>query len=180
MGRIAKGLSFVRTTRPNGAKVTDVKADKGGKDNVTGVHYSAPGDDSFPCDADYALFVEREGTGREDVAGWLDPVNTPKAEKGDKRIYARDASGVTICEIWLKSSGDVEVLSTGGSIKADNGSGSFELKASGDIDLNGVTIDTSGNMVVPTSLSLAGKELATHDHPIAGGSSAPGPTGPNN
>ena len=81
--------------------------------------------------------------------------------------------------------------SADGSIKGDNGNGFFELAVGGDFLVNGVTIDTSGNITSPatitspnivgsTSVTAAGKEIAGHDHPINGGSSAPGPTGPNN
>ena len=74
-----------------------------------------------------------------------------------------------------------------GSIKGDNGSGSFELAAGGDFLVNGVTIDTSGNITSPATVSSAaveapsvkagGKELAGHDHPAG---TPPGNTGPNN
>lgn len=195
----------------------DVKTDPGGGANITAQHFSDPGDDSHPLTTDYAALIDVEGTGREAAVGYLDPINEPKAQPGDKRIYARDAaSGAVVVEVWLQNNGtgtmsnangSVVLLPDGGSItttpngtfetKADgsikgvNGSGAFELQAGGDFVVNGVTIDTSGNITSPatitaptvaanTSMTAAGKELAGHDHAINSGSSAPGPTGPNN
>lgn len=205
MGRIATILSFVRSLA-NGAKVTDVKIDPGGGANITAQHFSDPGDDSHPLTTDYAFIDDVEGTGREAVVGYVDPINEPKALAGDKRIYARDAdTGVVVVEVWLQNdgtgtlsndNGSVVLLPDGGSItttpagtfetKADgsikgvNGGGSFELQAGGDFVVNGVIIDPNGNVTIPNSLTLAGKEIAGHDHDIDSGSSAPGPTGSNN
>lgn len=193
MGRITKVLSFIRTLR-NGAKVSDVKVNSGGDLNITSEHFSDPGDDSFPLTTDYALATDIPRSGGEAIAGYLDPLNTPKAEKGEKRIYARDpADGSVIVEIWLKNDGEALimndsgsfVLKPDGSMKGSNGSGSFELEVGGDFLVNGVTIDTNGNIDSPTSISapsieVDGKELKDHTHPITSGSSAPGPTGPNN
>lgn len=215
MGRIAKLLSFLRVTR-NEAKISDVKVDPGGGPNVTAEHFAAAGDDSHPLPGDYVALNTDSGSGRESAIGYLDPLNEPKAQPGDKRIYARGEDGVVIVEIWLKNTGEATILNENGSVtlrpdggaitttpestfdaKADgsikgaNGNGSFELAAGGDFLVNGVTIDTSGNITSPatitgvnvagsTSVKAAGKELAGHDHAITSGSSAPGPTGPNN
>ncbi len=198
MGRLAKILSFIRVTR-NGAKVSDVKVDPGGGANVTVEHFAPPGDDSFPLNSDYVATMEIPRTGGEVAVGYVDPLNTPKANQGDKRVYARDAdTGAVVVEVWLKNDGTAVVsndegiftLAPSGSIKGDNGSGSFELQAGGDFIVNGVTIDTSGNITSPAtitgvtvtapSMQTGGKELAGHDHNILSGSSAPGPTGSNN
>ena len=188
MGRIATILSFVRAVA-NGAKVSDVKVDPGGGAIITAQHFSAPGDDSHPLTTDYVATLDVERTGSEAAVGYVDPLNTPKALEGDKRIYARDPSdGSVIVEVWLKNDGTALTandngsfeLSPDGSIKGSNDNGSFELQAGGNFVVNGVTIDINGNVTVPTSLMLGGKEIAGHTHAITGGSSAPGPTGPNN
>jgi len=187
MGRIAKLLSFVRSLAGD-AKVSDVKVNPGGGANVTAQHFSTPGDDSHPMPGDYVATVPVQRTGSEVAVGYLDPLNEPKALSGDKRIYARDADGVVIVEVWLKNDGTAltsnangsSTLSPDGSQKGVNANGSFELQANGNFVVNGVTIDTSGNVTIPTSLTLGGKEIAGHDHAIDSGSSAPGPTGPNN
>ncbi len=211
MGRIAKLLSFLRTSR-NEAKISDVKVDPGGGPIITAEHFTAAGDDSHPLPGDYVALNSDSGAGRESAVGYLDPLNEPKAQPGDKRIYARSEDGVVIVEIWLKNTGEATVLNENGSvtlrpdggtitttpqstfdakadgsIKGDNGSGSFELEAEGAFLVNGVTIDASGNITSPatitspnmvgsTSVKAAGKELAGHTHPAG---TPPSNTGPN-
>lgn len=212
MGRIARLLSFVRLTR-NDAKVSDVKVNPGGGPNITAEHFADAGDDAHPLITDYVALNTDSGSGRETAIGYLDPLNEPKAQPGDKRIYGRDAeSGAVVVEVWLKNDGTAIVsndngsvtlrpdggtitetpestfdAAADGSIKGDNGNGSFELAAGGDFLVNGVTIDTSGNITSPatitapnvvgsTSVVAAGKELAGHLHPAG---SPPGNTGPN-
>ena len=160
MGRIVKVLSFLRLVRHD-ANVSDVKVDPGGGANITGHHFADLGDDSFPLETDLAITQEVSGTGREDVVGYLDPLNTPVAQPGDKRIYARDAdSGEVVVEIWLKNDGSVTV---------SNDNGSLTLKVDGEIDANGATITTDGDVVTSDNISLR-----THTHIGNLGS----PTGP--
>ncbi len=187
MGRIGKLLSFVRAVR-NSAQVSDVKLDPGGGPVITAEHFSAPGDDSHPLAGDYVRVGQVPQSGRAAVTGYVDPATEPKAQPGEKRIYARDTDGAEVAEVWLKNDSTVTAvnsngsvtLSPDGSILGQNSSGSFELQASGDFVVNGVTIAADGSVTIPTSLTLNGKEIAGHTHPITSGSSAPGPTGPNN
>ena len=203
---IAKLLSFVRT-EANGAKVTDVEIDIGGGDNRTAQHFSAPGDDSFPLTTDYALTADVARSGSNAAPGYLDPVNDPVAQEGDKRVYGRNpADGSPINQVWLKNDGSVLISNDNGSVllrpdggsivttptstfdaKADGsikgaiGSGSFELLAGGDMNINGAVIDTAGNITSPgiitavtsvnapllaaaTSLTVAAKEMDNHTH----------------
>ena len=211
MGRIALVKSFLRVIR-RGANVSDVKLDPGGGPNITSEHFASAGDDSYPLPTDYAVTNDIPQTGGEVVVGYVDPLNTPKAESGDKRIYARDSSGTVIVEVWLKNDGTAIVSNDNGSVKlrpdggtvtttplstfdaaADgsiegvNGSGSFELQAGGDFVVNGVTIDTSGNITSPATIAAAvvsapsilanGKDVADHNHPAG---TPPGNTGNNN
>jgi len=173
MGRIANLLSFIRTTR-NGANVSDVKVDPGGGYNVTVEHYSAPGDDSHPLTTDYVHINSNERSGGENAIGYLDPLNAGVAQPGDKRIYARDAdTGLTVVSWWLKNDGSAILA---------NALGSIELLADGSVNINGVIIDSSGNMIIPASLVLNGKEIAEHDHSQGNDSdgSVEQDTGPNN
>ena len=205
MGRVAAILEFVRALR-NDVKVSDVKVDRGGGDNRTLEHFADSGDDSFPLPMDYVASVDQDGTGRESAVGYLDPLNEQKATAGDKRIYARDpATGAQVVEVWLKSDGTASTendngssvlapdgsvtgtspngsftLAADGSVTGTNANGSFVLQAGGNFVVNGVTIAANGDVTIPTSLTLASKEIAGHDHGINGGSSAPGPTGANN
>lgn len=206
MGRITRLLSFVRTVA-NGAQVSDVKVDPGGGANITAQHFSAPGDDAHPLATDYAATIDVQRTGSEAAVGYVDPLNEPKAQAGDKRIYARDAStGAVIVEVWLQNNGtgtlsndngSVVLLPDGGSVvttpsgtfevKADgsimgvNGSGSFELQAGGDFLVNGVTIDTNGNISTPGKLNAddvtadnLDVTLSTHKTPAFGVPPTPG------
>lgn len=172
MGRIARVLAFLRVTR-NNAKISDVKVDSGGGANITAEHFAPVGDDSYPLKTDYALTVDTRRSGGEAVVGYSDPLNTPKAEEGDKRIYARDPSdGSVVIEVWLKNDG------TG---TMSNANGSMTLSPDGTYTINGVTIDPSGNITSPSSISAPsvvanGKELDGHLHPAG---TVPGNTGAN-
>lgn len=70
--------------------------------------------------------------------------------------------------VWLKKDKSVEM---------NNGQGYVRLGgADGTIALNGVTIDKNGNMSVPKSLKVDGKELDDHVHNgVAQGTSNTGP-----
>ena len=213
MNYVAKLLSFFRTTS-NDAKVTDVNVDIGGGDNKTAQHFSAPGDDSFPLDTDYVLVADIPRNGGKAAHGYLDPINEPVAQKGDKRIYGRESTnGAPVNQVWLKNDGDtliendkgsVLIKKTGGTfittengefninnfggITGSNANGSFKLEAGGDFVVNGVTIDTLGNITTPailfadkgsftTALTAAAKQLVGHTHPAG---TPPGNTGTNN
>lgn len=188
MGSIARVLSFTRTTRPNGVKVSDVKSDPGGGLNLTSPHFSGPGDDSHPLEGDLAILTESVRGGGRAVVGYVDPKLEPVAQPGEKRIYARDSSGAAIVEVWLKADGEVTLLNANGSftLGADgsqlgqNSNGSFELEAGGDVVINGVRITPAGKITGVTELEVDGKELKDHNHNITSGSSAPGPTEANN
>jgi hypothetical protein len=171
MGRLARLLSFLNTTR-NGAKVSDAKVNPGGGPNITAQHFSDPGDDSQPLPGDYVSLNGDSGSGRETAIGYVDPINTPKAQKGDKRIYARGPDGVAVVDVWLKNTGEAVTsnsngsftLSPAGAITGTNGGGSFALLADGTFNVNGVTIDPSGVVTIPNSLILNSKQIAEHDH----------------
>jgi len=181
---ITKLLSFVRAVR-NGANVSLAVVDRGGVDIVSPLHFSPPGDDSYPIPGDYVQYILIRGTRRGMVAGYIDPQNGQKAGPGEKRIYARPGSqGASVVELWLKSdgtavlsnaagsvtlspSGQIEskngactfTLSASGSIGGQNGGGSFLLAESGEFQCNGARITTSGEVV-----SSNNKHLGTHTH----------------
>ncbi len=170
MGRLAKILSFVRVSK-NGKNYSDVKVDTGGDANVTAQHFSPPGDDSHPLKDDCAAIINDMGTGRKNSIGYIDTKNQPKAGEGEKRIYARDSSGVSIAEIWVKNTGEITIenssasmtLKPNGSIKGDNGSGSFELAPSGDFLVNNVTIKPNGDITTPgniTAVNITGSTIS--------------------
>lgn len=185
MGVVCRVLSFTRAMR-NGARVSDTKSNPGGGANLTGEHFSAPGDDSYPLSTDYVYKARGAQAGRFVSIGYLDPLNTPKAQKGDKRIYARDATtGAVVVEVWLKNdgaaiienAGAIVTVSPNGSILGSNSAGRFELENGGDFVANGVTIKPGGIIEGVTSLTAGDKELVDHTHPAG---TPPGNTGVNN
>ena len=171
MGRLATVLALVRTIR-NGANAVDITANIGGNFNVTELHLSAPGDDSLPLPGDYAALMEVVGSGQGLSVGYADPLNVGTSEPGEKRIYARDSAGAVKSFIHLKNDGSVTIL---------NANGALLLTASGDVNINGVIIDPSGNITTTGAIEAAsveanGLELAGHTHAVT---TAPGTTGPN-
>lgn len=84
---------------------------------------------------------------------------------------------------WLKNDGSIAVgnsnasvnISANGLVNIFNASGSIQLLANGTVNINGATIDQNGNISSPTSLKVAGKELAGHTHRVNGTNSDSGP-----
>ena len=204
--QISKLLSFTRIVR-NDAQISDVKIDPGGGPNITAEDFRPAGDDAHPLTSDYALASATQRSGGQAITGYVDPINEPKAQPGDTRIYGRESeNGTEVNQVWLKNDGSVLVsnengsvllrpdggsiittpestfdAAADGSIAGANGNGSFELQAGGDFVVNGVTIAANGDVTVPSSLTLNGKELDAHDHPIAWTDPAgSGTSGPNN
>ncbi len=211
MGLVAKLLSFARVTR-NDANVSDVKADPGGGPNVTAEHFAAPGDDAHPLPGDYPYLAPTQQRGRFAAVGYVDPKNEQKAQPGERRLYARDAeTGEAVFEIWIKADGSGTLSNANGSVTLDpdggssivspsgaftvaadgyiggaNESGSFELLAGGNFVVNGVTIDTSGNIsganTIEASSTIKGAgitdtannvTLGTHIHEASGSPTTP-------
>lgn len=206
-GVIAKLLAFARAPR-NGAKQSDVKMDLGGGDVVTATHAQGSGDDAYPLPGDYPVGVRVDRSGGVFVVGFVEPDAAQLAQAGERRLYSRSGQRAEVAQVWLKNDGTVLVsnsagsyelrpdgsqrlenangsyeLRANGSQRSENSAGHYELRADGTVDVNTATIDPGGNIVATSvsapSIVAAGKELAGHKHPIASGSSAPGPTGPN-
>lgn len=203
MGLIGSQLSFARVLL-DGIHSTDAKIDTGGGENRTGKIFGTPGDDSPPMAEDYAVAVDDPRTGGVAVVGYIDPNNAGTAEAGERRIYSRDESGAVIAEVYLQKDGSVSVLGAGASLElgADgavamaNGPGSIAIDAAGVVTINGVTIDTAGNITTGATVAAAdvaatgsveapsvvgaGLELVGHAHAYAGLTPpAVGTTGPN-
>ena len=177
MAMIGKLLSFLRLNR-NGIDTGHARIDVGGNPGTTAMHLSAPGDDTHPIVGDYMVSVRLAQLGRRATVGYIDPVNAPIAEAGDRRVYARDASGTTVAQVWLKNTGEILIsndsgsitLALDGAVAGANSSGGFELQSDGTFVVNGVEIDPTGLITTPTgivtpSALVNGVEVATHVHP---------------
>jgi hypothetical protein len=188
LGRIGRLLSFTRRIF-NGANLSESKLDGGGGANITGEHFSAPGDDAFPLAGDYVATVGISRRGGEIVVGYLDPKNAGVAASGEKRIYSRDSAGAAIASIHLFSSGAVSTanasgvinLGADGTVTMSNNAGSIILSASGVVFINGLTIGTDGALISPASVAAPSmlansKEISNHIHPAG---IPPGNTGVN-
>jgi hypothetical protein len=145
---LAKVLSFVKL-----GLGADVTVNPGGGANPTGKHLAPPGDDSQPLPQDFAGVVPSAAEGSINIAGYVDADNALEALAGEKRLYSRNEAGAVMVTIWLKRDGKLLIDSDG------------------EININGVTISSSGAVSIPTSLKVAGKELAGHNH--EGSPSAP-------
>lgn len=171
MGLIAKVLQFIRTSR-GADSYSEATVSIGGVEVVTCEHMHPSGDDAHPLANDYAVVVSIPRAGGYVAVGYVDPLNQGKADKGEKRVYSRNADGEFKAEVWLKNDGGVLV---------NNGAGYINLMPSGVIDLNGFTILPDGTAESPTqvitpSLLVDGKEIKDHQHPAG---TPPGDTGTN-
>lgn len=148
MGLIAKVLQFIAPR--------NVESDPGGGAVFTGEHFQPAGDDAQPLPGDAVYAGATPQKGRRAALGYVDTLNPAQAGPGEKRIYARDAeSGDIVVEVFLRNSGDIQIA---------NASGSFTMAADGSVDINGVTIAANGDVTIPSSLQLNGKELDGHTH----------------
>jgi hypothetical protein len=179
MGTTAVVQSFERVSDENGNGV-DVKIETAGADNVDEAeHFANCGDDAPPLPGDFAAISDAPGKGSLRVGGYADAKNLGKALGGEKRIYARSSDGTLVAEIWLKGDGSihVEAIQSGSDVTIST------LQSGGKINLNGVQIDTSGNVTVPGKVNATGEvttsaagapvKLSTHIHPTGTGPSGP-------
>lgn len=172
MSRVVEVLDSTRVNDEGGHGL-DVKCDPGGGANVTAPHFADAGDDGRPLPGDFAALEDSSGSGAEHATGYADVRNAGKAAPGEKRIYARDPQATPVCEVWLKGNGTIVIT---------NDQGSFEMAPNGDVTINGVKIDASGNVTAPGEVTAKAASPATsvtlsqhiHPHPM-GPTSAPTP-----
>lgn len=187
-GIVSRVIKAIRVELANGDKVTDVQANTSANANLTPHLYLGPGEDSLPLPDDFCMLIPTKQSGVYSVVGFLDPQANQFAQPGEKRVYSRDEDGNETASIWLKQSGDIvaenekclfELLSDG-SIALKNKSGESDLGlitmngTTGSISLNGVVIDSEGNISNITSVTSNGEvtaqagansvKLSTHVH----------------
>lgn len=176
MGRIAKIIDILLGER-NGAKVSDVKANPGGEATVQADQFNTAGDDSHPLPGDYAVFIELPRGGYASV-GNIDPKNAQTAQRGERRIYSRNAEGIQVAEVWLKNDGTITInndeahvlvkpdgtiesmngaaastIKPSGEVDTTNGAGYYTLQSGGIVEINNVTIDPAGNISTPQTIN---------------------------
>jgi len=165
VGRLARVIAYMTRNR-RGVTAGEVTADTGGGAHVTGHHALAPGDDSPPMARDYVVLIPLPTTGAHVAVGYVDPDNAPEAGPGERRLYARGASGAPVVSLWLKADGSVTI---------SNAAGGIVLGADGTVAINGAEISPAG-AISADSIVADGKELAGHVHPAG---DPPGTTGGN-
>lgn len=167
MGRLGRLLSYLYTTVGTD-KAADIKYDPGGGANITAHHAEPANQTSRPLPQDLTVAIPVPGEGREVIVAFIDPNNLQDIAEGEHKTYARDAAGAVVCSVHLLATGAIEIT---------NSSGAMTLGSSGTVSINGVTIDTSGNITAPsgakieadtveglTSLLGAGVEHVAHAH----------------
>lgn len=138
MGLIARLKKFTRVSR-NDVDLSVGEINIGGGDIVTAEHFEDAGSDTHPLVGDYVAAVSIPRSGGKIIVGYFDPKYTPKAELGEKIIYARDEEGALVVELWLKNDGTAVLqndkgsfeLRPDGSMRGEHENGSFELKVTG-------------------------------------------------
>ena len=187
MGRLGIVKQIARAVI-RGANVLNAIADPGGGANVTARVFSASGEDAPPLPDDTAVIIPLGQIRGNAAVGFADTKNVGVAAAGEVRRYSRNASGSPVAVLWLKTDGSIEIV---------NGGGSFVMAPGGNVTINGVEIDTSGNITTPgtvdadtvdadtvdadtveagSSLTVNGKEVDGHLHggvTPGGGQTAP-------
>lgn len=151
-----------------GVRVTVIKAIPNGEKNpATYDHFSAPGDDSPPLPGDFLTSTDSPGVGNEDAVGYFDPKMEPKAQPGEKRVYARNSAGDVVGEMWLQGDATITI---------ENSSGKkFEMDAAGDVTITGNLI-VHGEVTAMAASPGTSVKVSTHVHPHPmGPTSAPTP-----
>ena len=149
MGAIAI-IKSVKNIFKKGAWRVETPSDFGGGPINTLTLVLNPGIDSKPLPGDYAYSAPTRKTGEFVAPGVVDIKNEPLALEGETRIYARDASGAAVCQIWAKKDGTVLI---------DNGTAVFEMQPGGDVLINGAKITAAGDFI-----SKLGNSLDNHFH----------------
>lgn len=191
MGMIARVLSWFAREFSG-----DLECDPGGGANIRSQLAAPPGVDAPPMDGDDIVIVGIQGTGRTVAVATFDTANPSTAGQGEFYIYSRDADKVPAAALQLFAdkravlsnengsatlgadgshtlvTGDASAtIAADKSITLNNGSGSIKLEAGGNVVINGVTIDTNGNISTAGTLNAAdvtadsqNVTLSTHTH----------------
>lgn len=151
MGLISIVRSIARLVR-DGANLTELLHDPGNADSNDAQVFGPSGDDSPPL-ADDSTFIAPHGSRKQAALGFADTRNEGVAEPGEVRRYARDPDGAIVATIWLQGDGTISISNAEGGV--------IEMAPGGDVTINGVTIDTEGNISTGGDIDAAGDITAT-------------------
>lgn len=160
MGRIGRILSYV-FGKAGDDNIADIKSDIGGGDNRTAQHFQPANSVSQPLPSDIVVMVQVPGQGKMAAVGFVDPAAPQDIAAGEHKTYSRDSAGAVKASVTIKADGSVLITNDAG--------GSINLQSDGIVNINGATIDMSGAIESPTSITapsaiINGKELAEHTH----------------
>ena len=177
-GRLAKLINFIR--KPKG--VSDVRCDPGGGANVDAYHMQPAGDDAHPLPTDTAALVELPRSRNFAAVGYHDPNNAQTAGPGERRVYARDADGNQVAEVFLHNDGQVRTsndkgfidLAADGTIQADSGGATAELTPGGQAELRNSagfirllpdgSVNINGFVISSTGQATDSGGIGVHSH----------------
>jgi hypothetical protein len=146
--------AVVGVERVDGAAV--VRVDTGGGVVATCEQALPPGCDALPLTGDTVILERLPGAGRWAVVGYAGPGD---AEPGDAILVSRPGGARVACL-------------ADGSVEVTNAAGSMRMLPDGSVDINGGTIDLTGDYISPL-----GVRFSTHVHAAPGGTTS-GPTSP--
>lgn len=148
MGMIGKVLSYVYAKLGESEDaVADIKFNPGGGANQTTWHAEPANQTSQPLAGDFVVVMPIPGEGKTVAVAFIDPKNPQDIAAGEHKTYSRDETGAIKCSVHLKADGTITI---------NNDAGSFEMQAGGNVIINGVTIDTSGNITGAADVTASG------------------------
>lgn len=176
MGRITRVLNHIGNL---------IKADRSGGDINEMEHLQPHGDDAKPLPQDDGWSDRTSKNGNDVYLGAFDYENKI-AEPGEKRIYARNADGDPVNQVYLKKDGEIissndncsitqkpdgTIIGTNGSgtttnnpdgsIESVNSAGFIKLLSDGSVNINGFIITPAGAATSPVSVGAPLMDAAT-------------------
>jgi hypothetical protein len=142
--------------------------------NVQAVLYNPSGDFSVPLPDDFVTLIKIDGTGNYIAIGNLN--NETGIDKGEKKIYSRDANGGVKSSIYLDKTGKL-TIDTDSEIDI-NGGGTVTINGTTNIELNGNTKSFVTYTELNTAINLFLGLIMGHVHTGNMGAPTSTPTSP--
>lgn len=148
-----------------------VRSSLGANQVRVGVLAQPSGEDSVPLSTDKMILVPTERAGIYAAVAAVDTGNDPLALPGEKRLYARNASGEVVAYLWLRNDGrmglvnehgvDISVMGDSLSLTAPGGVVcQNDLTVNGGLDIQGNleanNIQSRGSIKGPDGIELVG------------------------